>query len=121
MRRLEYVLLILGVVATLASGLGYAPLARFLSGMPFTVLPLLLALGLLAVLLIRLQRLEHTASQAQGHRETLQAQFHAGVVAPGGGDHRSTAARCSPARYATGDDPKRVVVAGETVAVTAAL
>ena len=76
MRRLVYVLFILGVLGTLASGWGYAPLARLLPGVLPTVLPLLLTLGALGMLLVRLHGLEHTVSQTQEHREALQAQLH---------------------------------------------
>ena len=77
MRRLEYLLCLLGVVGTLASGLGYAPLARLMPGMPPTALPLLLTLGSLGMLLRRIHHLEHAVSQTQEHREALQAQVHA--------------------------------------------
>src|SRR5438105_13507137 len=74
MRRLEYVLFILGVLGTLASGWGYALLARLLPGVLPTALPLLLTLGALGMLLVRLHGLEHTVSQTQEHSEALQAQ-----------------------------------------------
>ncbi len=73
MRRLEYVLFILGVLGTLASGWGYAPLARLLPGVLPTALPLLLTLGALGMLLVRLHGLEHTVSQTQEHSAALQA------------------------------------------------
>src|SRR5437867_10290257 len=76
MRRLVYVLFILGVLGTLASGLGYAPLARLIPGMPPTVLPLLLTLGSFGVFLLRMHGLEHAVSQTQEYREALQAQLH---------------------------------------------
>ena len=76
MRRLEYVLFMLGVLGTLASGLGYAPLARLTPGMLPTALPLLLTLGSLSVLLVRMHGLEHAVSQTQEHQEALQAQLH---------------------------------------------
>src|SRR6266446_6439567 len=75
MQRLAYVLLILGILGTLANGLGYAPLLRFLPDLPLSTLPLLLTLGCLGVLLGRLYRLEHAVSQAQEHHEALHAQF----------------------------------------------
>src|SRR5574341_1020063 len=77
MRRLEYLLCLLGIVGTLASGLGYAPLARFMPGMPPTALPLLLTLGSLGMVLRRIRHLEHAVSRTQEHREALQAQVHA--------------------------------------------
>lgn len=77
MRRLEYVLFILGVLGILASGLGYTPLARLIPGLPSTALPLLLTLGALCILLVRMHGLEHTISQTQVHQEALQAQLHA--------------------------------------------
>lgn len=75
MRRLAYVLFILGVVGTLANGWSYAPLAQLIPGMPPTVLPLLVTLGCLSVLLVRMQRLERTVSQTQAHHEVLQARL----------------------------------------------
>lgn len=80
MRRLEYVLCILGVLGTLASGLGYTPLARLMPGMPPIALPLLLTLGSLSVLLIRMHGLEHAISQTQEHTEALQGQVHAAAA-----------------------------------------
>jgi len=76
MRRLDYVLCLLGVLVTLASGLGDAPLARLIPGIPPTALPLLLTLAALGVLLMRMHRLEHAVSQTREHREALQAQLH---------------------------------------------
>ena len=73
MRRLEYVLFILGVLGTLASGWISAPLARLLPGVLPTTLPLLLTLGALGMLLIRLHGLEHTVSQTQEHSAALHA------------------------------------------------
>jgi len=76
MRRLDYVLLILGVLGTLAVGLGYAPLPRFMPAMPLMMLPLLLTLGALGTLLVRMHRLEHTVAQSQEHRAALHTQLH---------------------------------------------
>jgi tetratricopeptide (TPR) repeat protein len=76
MPRLAYVLLILGVLGTLASGLAYAPLVRFVSGMSRTALLLFLTLGCLSILLVRLYRLERTVSQMQEQHKALQAQLH---------------------------------------------
>src|SRR5437764_7833470 len=72
MRRLEYILLALGVLGILVSGLGYAPL---IPGIPPVALPLLLILGSLCVLLVRMHGLEHVVSQTQVHQEALQAQL----------------------------------------------
>src|SRR4030095_15528348 len=74
MQWLAYVLLILGSLGTLANGLGYAPLVRFIPALLLNTLPLLLTLGCLGVLLGRLYRLEHTVSQTQEHHAALQAQ-----------------------------------------------
>ena len=74
MQRLAYVLLTLGILGTLAHGLGYAPLLRFIPGLPLSTLPLLLTLGCLGVLLGRLYRLEHAVSRTQEHHVALQAQ-----------------------------------------------
>ena len=74
MQQLAYVLLILGILGTLVNGLGYAPLLRFIPGLPLTTLPLLLTLGCLGVLLGRLYRLEHAVSRTQEHHVALQAQ-----------------------------------------------
>ena len=75
MQRLAYVLLILGVLGTLVSGVGYAPLLRFIPGIPLTALALFSTLGCLSILLVRLQRLEQAVSQTQAHSRTLHAQF----------------------------------------------
>ncbi len=74
MQRLAYVLLTLGILGTLANGLGYAPLMRFIPGLPLSTLPPLLTLGCLGVLLGRLYRLEHAVSRTQEHHVALQAQ-----------------------------------------------
>src|SRR5207253_5480344 len=68
-------LLILGVLGTLGSGVGYTPLAQFISGIPLTTLALLALLGCLSILLGRVHRLEQTVSQMQGHSRTLHAQL----------------------------------------------
>jgi tetratricopeptide (TPR) repeat protein len=75
MQRLAYVLLILGVLGTLGSGISYAPLVRFMSGIPLTTLVLLATLGCMSILLVRVHRLEQTVSQMQGRSRTLHAQF----------------------------------------------
>ena len=75
MQRLAYVLLILGVLGTLVSGVGYAPLVRFIPGIPLTALALFSTLGCLSILLVRLHRLEQAVSQTQEHSRTLHAQF----------------------------------------------
>ena len=75
MQRLAYVLLILGVLGTLVSGMGYAPLVRFIPGIPLTALTLFSTLGCLSILLARLHRLEQAVSQTQEHSRTLHAQF----------------------------------------------
>src|SRR5262249_25966478 len=75
MQRLAYMLVILGVLGTLGSGVGYAPLIRFITGIPLTALALLATLGCLSILLVRLHRLEQTMSQTQAHSLTLHAQF----------------------------------------------
>src|SRR5215475_4436874 len=75
MQRLAYVLLILGVLGTLVSGAGYAPLVRFIPGIPLTALALFSTLGCLSILLVRLHRLEQAVSQTQEHSRTLHAQF----------------------------------------------
>src|SRR5437867_1202269 len=75
MQRLAYVLLILGVLGILGSGVGYAPLVRFIPGIPLTALALLATLGCLSILLVCVHRLEQTVSQMQGHSRTLQAQL----------------------------------------------
>jgi tetratricopeptide (TPR) repeat protein len=75
MQRLVYVLLILGVLGTLVSGVGYAPLVRLIPGISFTALALFSTLGCLCILLGRLQRLERAVSQTQEHVQTLHAQF----------------------------------------------
>src|SRR5215831_279459 len=74
MQRLAYVLLILGVLGALVSGIGYAPLVQSIPGMPFTALALLSTLGCLGIVLVRLQRLEQAVSQTQEHARTLHAQ-----------------------------------------------
>src|SRR5712691_1844125 len=75
MQRLAYVLLILGGLGALGSGVGYAPLVRFIPGIPLTALALLATLGCLSILLVRVHRLEQTVSQMQGHSRTLRAPF----------------------------------------------
>jgi tetratricopeptide (TPR) repeat protein len=75
MQRLAYVLLILGVLGTLGSGVGYAPLVWFIPGIPLTALALLATLGCLSILLVRVHRLGQTVSQMQGRSQTLHAQF----------------------------------------------
>src|SRR6266700_2436988 len=75
MQRLAYVLLTLGVLGTLGSAVGYAPLVQFISGIPLTALALLATLGCLSIFLVRVHRLEQTVSQMQGHSRTLQVQF----------------------------------------------
>src|SRR5262245_21567695 len=75
MQRLAYVLLILGVLGTLVSGAGYAPLERFIPGIPLTTLALFSTLGCLSILLVRLHRLQQAMSQTQEHSRTLHAQF----------------------------------------------
>ena len=75
MQRLAHVLLILGEWGTLGSGVGYASLGWVIPVIPLTALALVAALGCLSILLVRVQRLEQTVSQIQGHSRTLQAQF----------------------------------------------
>ena len=75
MQRLAYVLFILGVVGALVSGVGYAPLIRFIPGIPLTALALLSTLGCLGIFLVRLQHLEQAVSQTQAHTWTLHTQF----------------------------------------------
>jgi hypothetical protein len=103
MQWLAYVLLVLGVVGTLGSGVGYTPLVRFISGIPLTALALFSTLGCLSILLVRLQRLEQTVSQTQAHARTLHTQSQ-----DASGRLETVAAEiqeCTqgPARYATGD------------------
>src|SRR5206468_313543 len=59
------------------SGVGYAPLVRFIPGIALTALALLATLGCLGILLVRLHRLEQAVSQTQEHSRTLHAQFQA--------------------------------------------
>ena len=75
MQRLAYILLILGVVGSLISGLGAVPWLRFIPALPLTVLALVATLGCLSILLRRVQRLEQTVSQTQAHSQVLQAQL----------------------------------------------
>jgi tetratricopeptide (TPR) repeat protein len=75
-QRLAYVLLIVGVLGILASGLAYAPLVQFVSDMSRTALSFFLALGCLSLLLVRLYRLERTVSQMQEQHKALQTQLH---------------------------------------------
>src|SRR5437016_1465639 len=75
MQRLTYVLLILGVLGTLVSGVGFAPLVQFIPGIPLAALALFSTLGCLSIILVRLQRLEQTVSQTQEEARTLHAQF----------------------------------------------
>src|SRR5262245_58205179 len=75
MQRLAYVLLILGGLGTLVSGVGYAPLVQFILWIPLTVLARLARLGCLSILLVRVHRLEQAVSQSQEHSRTLYAQF----------------------------------------------
>src|SRR5262245_45596010 len=75
MQRLAYTLLILGVLGTLASGLGPVPLLRLFPAFPLAVLALLATLGCLSLFLRRVQRLEQAVSQTQAHSQELQAQF----------------------------------------------
>ena len=75
MQRLAYMLLILGVLAALMSGLGSVPRLRFIPALPLAVLALLAMLGCLGFLVRRLQRLEQTVSQTQAHSQVLQAQL----------------------------------------------
>jgi tetratricopeptide (TPR) repeat protein len=75
MQRLAYVLLILGVLGILVSGMGYVLLVRLIPWIPLTALALLSTLGCLSILLVRLQRLGQAVSQTQEHSRTLHAQF----------------------------------------------
>ena len=75
MQWLAYVLLILGILGTLAQGLGDAPLLWFIPGLPLTTLSLLLTLGCLGVLLGRLYRLDHAVAQTKEQHAALQTQF----------------------------------------------
>jgi len=75
MQRLAYMLLILGVLGSLISGLGAVLRLWFVPALPLVVLVLLATLGCLSILLRRLQRLEQGMSQTQVHSQVLQAQF----------------------------------------------
>src|SRR5260221_11436456 len=72
MQWLAYVLLILGIVGTLAKGLGDAPLLRFIPAISFPTLPLLCTLGGLGVLLRPPSRPEHAVTQPQEYRQELE-------------------------------------------------
>ena len=75
MQWLAYMLFILGALGALVSGVGYAPLLRFIPGIPLTALALLSTLGCLGIFLVRLQHLEQAVSQTQAHTRTLHTQF----------------------------------------------
>jgi tetratricopeptide (TPR) repeat protein len=55
--------------------MGYAPLVRFMPGIPLTALALLATLGCLSIFLVRVHRLEQTVFQLQGRSRTLHVQF----------------------------------------------